>query len=491
MTNKACAKQGRRSLSQPFTQRFLSGLTLALILGGCSMAPTYERPDAPVAAEFPATTEYQSSKKAVDIGWREFFKDARLQALIAAALENNRDLKIAVLRIEEARSLYNIQWADRFPNLNAVATGSRGRTPAAFSTTDPQATFVGSRYDVGISLASFELDFFGRVKSLNDVALATYLATEEAQRSVQISLVAEVAKAYLAERAFAEQLDLAQKSFKAREESIKLAKVRFDVGATSALDLAQYESLLQSAKVAMVTLARQRAQAENALSVLVGKQQLKLPAAQLLSAQGILNDIPAGLPSELLVNRPDLRQAEQKLVAANASIGAARAAFFPRISLTAGYGTASPALSGLFDSGSGAWSFAPQIALPIFDAGRNINNLDLSWTRKHIAVAEYEKAIQVAFREVADALVARDLLNQQVDAQWAVMVAEAERLKLSDARYQNGISSSLDVLDTQRQLFAAEQSLVQARLLRLTNAIDLYRSLGGGLQPTISSTQNK
>ena len=237
----------------------ISGVFAAAVLAGCSMAPTYERPEAPVAAEFPVSAEKQSEKIAVDIGWREFFKDARLQALIAAALENNRDLKIAVLRIEEARSLYNIQWADRLPNLNAVATGSRGRTPGDFNSVTPGTSVVGSRYDVGISLASFELDFFGRVKSLNDVALATYLATEEAQRSVQISLVAEVAKAYLAERAFAEQLDLAQKSFKAREESTKLAKVRFDVGATSALDLAQYESLLQSAKVAMVTLARQRA----------------------------------------------------------------------------------------------------------------------------------------------------------------------------------------------------------------------------------------
>lgn len=461
-------------------------LTLALIatgvIAGCSMAPTYQQPVAPVAGTFPASSAKSSAKPAVDIGWREFYQDARLQALIAIALENNRDLRIAVLRIEEARSLYNIQWADRLPNLNATASGSRGRTPAAFSTADPKASFIGSRYDVGVSLASFELDFFGRVKSLNDAALATYLATEEAQRSAQISLVAEVAKADLAERAYAEQLALAQQSFGARESSYKLAKVRFDVGATSALDLAQYESLLQSAKVSMVTLARQRVQAENAMVLLTGKPLGKLPPAQALSAQTILSDIPAGLPSDLLTNRPDIRQAEQKLKAANANIGAARAAFFPRIALTGSYGTASSALSGLFHVGSGAWSFAPQIALPIFDAGRNINNLDLSWTRKNIAVADYGKMIQVAFREVADALVARELLNQQVEAQAAVMAAEAERLKLSDARYQNGISSSLDVLDAQRQLFAAEQSLVQARLLRLTNAIDLYRSLGGGLQ---------
>ena len=456
-------------------------LTLTVIaasfVAGCSMAPTYQRPEAPVASVYPSSAEKTSAKSAVDIGWREFFRDARLQALIATALEHNRDLKIAVLRIEEARALYNIQWADRLPNLNATATGSRGRTPA-----DMPGAGINTRYDVGVSLASFELDFFGRVKSLNDAALASYLASEEAQRSAQISLVAEVAKAYLAERAYAEQFELAQKSYATRESSYKLAKMRFDVGATSALDLAQYESLLQSAKVAMLTLARQRAQAENALVLLTGKPLDKLPTAQALSAQSFLGDIPAGLPSDLLINRPDLRQAEQKLKAANANIGAARAAFFPRIALTGSYGSASGVLSGLFHVGSGAWSFAPQIALPIFDAGRNINNLDLAWTRKHISVAEYEKAIQVAFREVADALVARELLNRQVEAQTALMAAEAERFKLSDARYQNGISSSLDVLDAQRQLFTAEQSLVQARLLRLTNAVDLYRSLGGGLQ---------
>jgi len=465
-------------------KKLTAGLIAAGAIAGCSMAPTYQRPDAPVAGVFPTTGDQSSSKTAVDIGWREFFKDARLQSLISTALEHNRDLRIAVLRIEEARSLYNIQWADRLPNVNAVASGSRARTPADLSTTGGVTT--GSRYDVGVSLASFELDFFGRVKSLSDAALATYLATEEAQRSAQISLVAEVAKAYLAERAYTEQLVLAQKSYDAREASRKLAKMRFDAGATSALDLAQYESLLQSAKVSLVTLARQRAQAENTLVLLTGKPLGKLPPAQTLSAQGVLSDIPAGLPSDMLANRPDIRQAEDKLKAANANIGAARAAFFPRIALTAGTGTASSTLSGLFDSGSGAWSFAPQIVLPIFDAGRNINNLDLAWTRKNIAIADYEKAIQVAFREVADALVARDLLTQQVDAQAAVTAAETERLKLSDARYQNGISSSLDVLDAQRQLFAAEQSLVQAQLLRLTNAIDLYRALGGGINAGIA-----
>ncbi|MEA5097394.1 MAG: efflux transporter outer membrane subunit, partial [Burkholderiaceae bacterium] len=431
----------------------MMALAVTGILSACSMAPTYQRPDSPVAGEFPVKAEKASEHKATDIGWREFFKDARLQALIEIGLEHNRDLRVAALRIEEARALYGIQRADRLPTINAAGSGTRAKTPADLSTTGAIAT--STRYDVGGSLAAFELDFFGRVKSLSDAALANYLASEEAQRSAKITLVSEIAKAYLAERAYAEQLELAQKSYDSRAQSYQLAKMRYDVGATSKLDLMQYETLLQSAKVSLVTLQRQRAQAENALVVLTGKPLGKLPPAQPLAKQGILNDIPAGLPSDLLTNRPDLRQAEQTLMAANANIGAARAAFFPRIALTGSYGTASSQLSGLFNAGSGAWSFAPAITLPIFDAGRNINNLDLAWARKNIAVAQYEKAVQVAFREVADALVARALLDQQVEAQAGVAKAETERLKLSQARYDNGISNSLELLDAQRELFSA------------------------------------
>ena len=470
-----------------------SAWIVAVVLSGCSMAPTYERPAAPVPEAYSGLSEKdaarEAGKKATEIGWREFFKDARLQALIQAALENNRDLKVAALRIEEARALYNIQRADRLPTINATASGSRARTPADLSSTG--AVAHSTRYDVGASIPAFEIDFFGRVKSLSDAALATYFATEEAQRAAHISLVSAVAKAYLAERAYAEQYALAEKAYQSREESHKLAKLRFEVGATSALDLAQYESLLQSAKVSMVTLARQRAQAENALAVLVAKPLDTFPPPRLLAAQDILGDIYAGLPSDLLNNRPDLRQAEQTLLAANANIGAARAAFFPNIALTGSYGTASSALSGLFESGSRAWTFAPQIVLPIFDTGRNLNNLDLAWVRKHIAVAQYEKAVQVAFREVADALVARKLLVEQVYAQAAVLRAEAERMQLSQARYRNGVASSLEVLDARRELFSAEQALVQARLLQLTNAIDLYSALGGGITESLPFVAKK
>ncbi len=460
-------------------KRLALSLAAAGLLTACSLAPTYHRPTAPVANAYPTPTA-ETSANAASIGWREFFPDQRLQTLIEAALANNRDLRIAALRIEEARAQYNIQSADLLPTLNATASGARSRTPANLSPTG-RAT-VNSSYQVGLGITSFELDFFGRVRSLNDAALAQYLASEEAARAARISLVAEVAKAYLAERAFAEQYELARKTLESRDAAYKLAKQRFDVGASSALDLRQNEVLVQTARASLATLTRQRAQATNALTLLVGKPlAASLPPEQSLDAQNIVTDIPAGLPSDLLTRRPDIRAAEQRLKAANANIGAARAAFFPRISLTAGIGTASNALDGLFDAGSRTWSFAPQLLLPIFDAGRNSASLSLAEVRNNIAVADYEKSIQTAFREVADTLAARATLEDQVAAQRAVLDADADRLKLAEQRYQNGVASSLDVLDAERELFSAEQSLVQARLLRLTNAIDLYRALGGGI----------
>jgi multidrug efflux system outer membrane protein len=469
------------------TRQLTAALLAAGVLTGCSLAPKYARPDAPVANVYPDSMAAPAEKNArhtADIGWREFFPDPRLQALITMALENNRDLRTAALRIEEARAQYNIQSADLWPNLNGVANGSRGRTPGSLTTTGNPV--VSSSYQVGLSLASYELDFFGRVRSLNDAALAQYLSTEEARKAAQISLISQVAQAYLAERAFTEQLEIAQKTLEGRDTEYKLAKQRFEVGASSELDLRLSETLVLSARVSLSQLTRQRAQAINALTLLVGKPLNDLPPAQPLSEQNIVVDIPPGLPSDLLEQRPDILSAEQQLKSANANIGAARAAFFPRISLTAGIGTASNDLSGLFDSGSRAWSFAPQILLPIFDAGRNRANLSLTEVRKNIAVANYEKTIQTAFREVADALVARGTLEDQVRDQRAVQDAEAERLRLANLRFKNGVASSLDVLDAERDLFTAQQSLVQTRLLRLTNAIDLYRALGGGLKETTS-----
>jgi outer membrane protein, multidrug efflux system len=471
----------------------LTALLAAGLLSACSLAPTWQRPAAPVAATWPEASAADSAadgKAAVDTGWRDYFADARLQQLIAAALEHNRDLRTAALRMEEARAQYGIQSADRLPNVNASATDTRARTPA-FLTSSGQST-IGKRYDVGLAMPAFELDFFGRVKSLNDAALAAYLATDEARQAAQIGLVADVAKAYYTERAYAEQYALAQQSFETRQRTYALTRQRADVGASSRLDLRTSETLMETARAAALTLARQRAQAENALTLLVGQPPAPVAAnaANANTAGALASDaqidamsaLPAGLPSDLLTRRPDIRAAEQRLKSANANIGAARAAFFPRVSLTAAVGSSSPSLGGLFDSGSGSWSFAPQLVLPIFDAGRNRANLTLSEVRKNLAVADYEKTIQGAFREVADALAARSYLGDQVTAQRAIQDAQADRLQLLDLRFANGVASSLDVLDAQRELFASQQALVQARLLRTTSAIDLYRALGGGLK---------
>ena len=481
------------NMSMPRAPRLLqlsAVLMLAGVLGGCSLAPTYERPQAPVAAAYPAQADGRAELDAVNLGWRQFFPDQRLQSLIATALENNRDLRTAALNIEEARAQYQITRADLLPNLNVSGSAARTRTAASQSLTGQP--YISNSYQVGLAVPAFELDFFGRVRSLKDAALATYLSTEEAQKSAQISLIAQVAQAYLAERSYAEQLQLAQDTLKSRETNIDLAKKRFDVGASSALDYRLTQTLVESARVSVAQLQRQRAQAQNALTLLVGKDVDGLPAAQLLSDEKIVTDIPAGLPSDLLTRRPDIRSAEQSLLAANANIGAARAAFFPKISLTGSFGSASSTLGGLFDSGSGAWSFGPQLSLPIFDFGRNSANLDLAEVRKNKAIVTYEKTIQTAFREVADALVARGSLDDQVKAQEAFLGAQQERLKLTDLRFKNGISSSLDQLDAQRDFFSAQQALIQARQLRLNNAIDLYKALGGGLnENTTSPTASK
>ena len=488
MINTRHPRQARLCASAPL-------LITCLLLGalqGCSLAPLYQRPPAPVPNSYPAADAAAGdSASASDTGWRDYFSDPRLQQLIAAALDNNRDLRTAALRIEEARFQYNIVRADSLPNLGASASVARQRIPAYLSPTGK--SLVSDAYNVGVNLSSFELDFFGRVKNLSQAALDLYLATDEALQAAQISLVAEVAKAYFTERAFAEQYALAQQTLTGRDKTYQLTRQRLEVGAASRLDLALNATLLETARVAKLTLARQREQAHNALNLLVGQSSALNPAsspAAPLSASASSDDaapdairsVPAGLPSALLLHRPDIRAAELRLKAANANIGAARAAFFPRISLTAAFGTSSNAFEGLFERGSSLWSFTPQLALPIFDAGRNRANLNLSEVRKNLAVADYEKTIQIAFREVADGLAARTYLGDQVTAQHAVQQAQAERLKLLQLRFDNGVASTLDVLDAERELFSAEQALVQARLLRTSSEIDLYRALGGGLK---------
>ena len=449
-------------------------LTSALLtLAGCQILPDFVKPKAPIPEKF--DTAIDEAPSTAEIGWREFFQNAELQQVIEEALANNRDLKTTALRIEEARALYGIQRADQLPTVNTTAGGTNTRALLGANRVEYTS------YQVGLGMTAFELDFFGRVKNLSEAALSQFFATEQARRAAQIALVGEVAKVWLNERALAEQLQIAERTSKARQTSYDLVKQRVDAGISNALELRQSETLVQSSSAAVLALRRQHAQSANALALLVGSGG-KLPEQQaLLSEQSITAEISAGLTSDLLEQRPDIRAAEQVLRANQANIAAARAAFFPRISLTAGVGLASSSLNNLFDGGAGVWNFTPALTLPIFDSGRNQANLDLATVRANIAVANYEKTIQVAFREVADALDARATLASEIAAQQAMRDAQSARLELAQVRYKNGVANYLDVLDAERELYSAEQTLLSTRLLRLTNAVDLYRSLGGGL----------
>ncbi len=451
-------------------------LSAAAALSACSsMAPTYERPAAPVPATFPeaaGTAPAGDGRPVADLGWQQFFADERLKRLIEVALQNNRDLRLAALNIEQARAQFDIRRADSLPTAGAGVNASRQPTASGGSSTT---------YSAGVLVTAYELDLFGRVRSLADAALAQYLATEEARKSVHISLVAAVANAYLALQADDELLQVTQRTLATREDSLRLTRLRFDNGASSALDLRLAESLLEAARVSQAQLRRQRLLDQNALALLLGQAVPDdLPPGLALTAQPGSPDLPAGLPSDVLMQRPDVRAAEQQLRAANANIGAARAAFFPRITLTGSLGSVSGELSGLFNSGSFGWSFAPQLLLPIFDAGRNQANLQLSQVGRDVAVAQYERAIQQAFREVADALAGRATLADQLSAQQAQVRAEEDRVRLADLRYRNGIASFLEVLDAQRSLFAAQQALVQVQALMTQNRVTMYRVLGGG-----------
>lgn len=449
----------------------------AMLMAGCSFIPTYERPAAPVPASYPgAQAPNAGQPMASTIAWQSYFTDPRLAKLIETALANNRDLRVAVLNIEQARAQFQIQRAGQFPTLNASVSGTRQR-PSLLG------TGVSESYSAGVGVTSWEIDFFGRIASLKEAALAQYLATEEARKATQISLVAAVANGWLTLLADDELLDLTRQTLATREESYKLTRMRFDNGVSSEIDFRLAESLTETARASYAQQQRLRMQDENALALLLGAP---VPAdateggARGLDTAKPMPELPAGLPSDLLGERPDIRAAEQQLIAANANIGAARAAFFPRVALTSSVGSASNEFSNLFASGTKAWSFAPSITLPIFDAGRNQAGLDSARAGRDIAVAQYEKSIQVAFREVADALAGRATLGEEVRALRAQSDAEAARFKLSDLRYRNGIASGLDLLDSQRSLFAAQQATVQTRLLQLQNQVTLYKTLGGG-----------
>jgi multidrug efflux system outer membrane protein len=450
---------------------------LALLLGGCaSMAPPYERPSAPVAASFHEATQAaaggaSTTQPAADIDWQQFFVDARLKKLIELSLQNNRDLRVAVLNVERVRAQYQVQRSEQFPTLFLGATGLY----------QPNADGQGNRsfYTAGLNVTGYELDLFGRVRSLTDAALQQYFASEEARKAAQISLIAAVANTYLTLLADEAQLQVARQTLDTREQGFKLLQLKFDNGALSEYDLAQAVTLVEGAKAAVALLARQRMQSENALTLLVGQPlPADLPPPLALDRQGLLADLPAGLPSALLERRPDVRQAERQLQAANANIGAAKAAFFPTITLTGSVGLASADLGGLFDNR--AWQFAPRITLPIFDGGFNQANLEVSQANRDIAVEQYQRSIQVAFREVADALAGRATYGEQLRAQQAQTAAEQRRSDLAELRFRNGVASFLDVLDAQRALFQTQQATIVVQAAQQQNLVTLYKVLGGG-----------
>jgi multidrug efflux system outer membrane protein len=456
---------------------------IASVPAACTMAPKYSRPQAPVPAEWPSGGAYTNAQTATNataasqLKWREFFTDAKLQKVIGMALTNNRDLRLSILNVEQARALYGIQRANLLPAVDAVGSGSKQRVPADLSSSGKSQTT--ERFDANLGVASWEIDFFGRIRSLKDNALEQYLATEQARRSAQILLVSTVANTYLTLAADQENLKLAQTTLEAQQGSYDLIKRRYTLGLLPELDLFRAQTQVDSARGDVARFTQLVAQDQNALNLLAGSTV----SADLMPAElgtvALPREVRAGLPSEVLLNRPDVLQAENLLKAANANIGAARAAFFPRISLTAAVGTASSDLSGLFKSGSGTWSYAPQIVMPIFDARVWAAHRGAK-VQRQMAVTQYEKAIQDSFREVADTLAVRGTVGEQLDAQQSLVKAVGETYRLSTSRYDKGIDSYLSVLDSQRSLYAAQQALVYLRLANLANQVKLYAVLGGG-----------
>jgi multidrug efflux system outer membrane protein len=468
--------------------RHIPPVLALVLLSGCSMAPEYARPAAPVAAAWPAGLAYDMAPQgdaaavaASKVKWQEFFTSPDLQKLISTALENNRDLRVAALNIEAARAAYRIQRSDRLPKLDGQAQISRTGVPENASPTGSDT--IESQYSVGLGVTAFELDLFGRVKSLSDAALEQYLATTEAEKTARISLIAEVSNTYLQLLADQKLLKLTEDTLKAQQQSFDLIQKSFDSGIGSQLDVSRARTQVETARANRAQYLRLIEQDKNALALLLGKPvDGVLTGAETLDDIKIASTLPSGLPSDVLLDRPDVRAAEHVLKAQNAEIGAARAAFFPRITLTGSAGLASASLSDLFKSGSAtAWSFMPQATLPIFNAGENIANLDAAKAQHDIAVAQYEKSIQTAFREVADELAARGTLSEQLSAQHDLVQANQDAYTLSEARYNHGIDSYLSVLDTQRELYAAQQGEISVQRQMLSNLVTLYKVLGGGV----------
>ena len=472
--------------------------TVAVVLSACTLEPHYSLPSAPVQATWNGNAAGKADTASVaDIGWRQFFPDPVLQRLIELALANNRDLRVAVLNVQAAQAQYRIQRADLFPSISATgleqierypagvsASSSTGGSSGAAATTSASSHGETIRYyEVGVGFTSYEIDLFGKIRSLKHEALEKYFATEETQRASQLTLVAEVASAYLAILADESILKVTRDTLDSQTASYNLTRKSLDAGTSTELALRQAATTVDTARANLASYTRQEAQDRNALMILLG---VPIPEdisfATDINSENLSADVPVGIPSEILTRRPDVLAAEHQLVAANADIGAARAAFFPSILLTAQAGTASASLSGLFKPGSGAWTFSPQINLPLFTGGSNLANLDLSKIEKNVDVAQYEKALQSAFREVDDALAARNTLDEQLVAQRALLDDSSESYRLAEMRFRNGVDSFLPVLDAQRALYSAQQAVVSLELLRLQNMATLYKALGGGMK---------
>ena len=465
-----------------------SVLIVAALLGGCSLMPDYERPAAPVAANWPTGPAYQPEKAAADavpaadIAWRDFYADARLRQVIELALANNRDLRVSTLNIEKARAQYGIERAALMPSVSANGNQTAVKVPGSVNSTGDAK--ISREYDANLGITAYELDFFGRVRSLSEAALQSYLATEEARRAQQISLVAEVATDYLNLAADQQRLKLAVETLASQKQTYELTQRRFKTGTSSGVSMYEAQVSVEAARGEVARYTSLVAIDQNALALVVGSAvPAELLPSDAVGAVTTLADLPAGLPSDLLQRRPDVLRAERSLQAANANIGAARAAFFPKITLTGTTGVASPTLSNLFDSGTSAWTFIPRISLPIFDGGVNLANLTVSKVDRDIAVANYEKSIQTAFREVSDALADRGTLAERLAAQQALVEASSKSYRIYDARYRLGADSYLNALISLRTLYTAQQNLISLRLTHSTNLVTLYKVLGGGWQP--------
>lgn len=456
-------------------------ICIAILIGGsgCTMAPTYARPDLPIPNTYPASGEVTEGRDAELPGWKGFFKDAPMRRVIELALANNRDLRVSMLNIEKTRAQYRIQRADLLPTINAAGSANNQHLPASVSGTGVKG--VTRQYSASLGFSAFELDLFGRIRSLTEQALENYYSVEEEARSAQLSLIAETAAMYLQLVADREVYDLTQATADNRRKTFELIQQKFEVGVASDLDVSQAQTILDEAMVSLAAAATQVGQDENYLALLMGHSlPAELPMVRRLAQVDSMADVPEGLPSALLARRPDVLAAEHTLLGANANIGAARANFFPTITLTGDLGKMSAEYNNLWDAGSRAWSFLPQITLPIFDMGRNKATLDVAETDRDIAVARYEKAIQAAFREVADTLVQRANIGNQMTAQESLVAATNRSVAHANTRYGVGVGNFIDLLDAERSLYTARSGLISARLLRETNALTLYKALGGG-----------